>query len=151
MLATTACTGGGAEDPCAEISAPYEITSVAQQGSLVRLEVGYSGGCEPHEFVLRWSGVGAPSDPPQFPLELHHDAHGDACEAYLTLPLWLDLAELSELGGFTHALVTLYRVVPEALEPKASISFVTGQPPPPSTDSPPLGITRECAVIGLTR
>lgn len=106
--ATTGDTTGGADpgfdpnDPgvqtCADPFAndSVDIMSAAIKGDLLFLDIGYSGGCQTHDFGLCWDGAFAESDPVQASLVLAHDGHGDACEAYITEQKQLMLAPLKK-------------------------------------------------------
>ena len=83
------CEEGFADDP-------VEIEVSGVKGDVLFLTVGYSGGCATHEFGLCWDGAFAESEPVQVWLKLGHDAKGDACEAYITEPMQLDLSPLKE-------------------------------------------------------
>ncbi len=60
------------------------------------IDVGYSGGCEPHYWTLCWDEMFMESDPVQANLELFHDSSGDMCEAYINDTLSFDLDELRD-------------------------------------------------------
>ena len=70
--------------------------------------VGYSGGCEVHQFTLLVSLAATRSIPPQHGLKLVHESNGDACEAFITSELHFDLSPLksrySDLGGVAFRL-----------------------------------------------
>ena len=68
---------------------PYTLHQAEIEGDVLKLVVGYSGGCEEHEFGLWATRAFNKSLPPQHPLKLAHDAHGDACEAYIREELTL--------------------------------------------------------------
>jgi len=74
--------------------APYTINSIERNGNILLVEVSYSGGCKPHEFSAVWDGIALFTNPPIIPVILKHDANGDACEAYLTETLEIDLSTL---------------------------------------------------------
>ena len=59
--------------------------------------VGYSGGCESHEFVLCWpEGAFMESAPVQAGLEIWHNGNNDTCEMYNMEVLSFDLTPLKE-------------------------------------------------------
>ena len=62
----------------------------------LEIDVGYSGGCETHEWTLCWDGQFMESDPVQVSLDLRHEANGDMCEAYVEETLSFDLQELRD-------------------------------------------------------
>jgi len=69
---------------------PYAIEGVALEGDQLYLNVGYSGGCEDHEFVVCY-GDFAESDPIQVQFLIGHDSRGDTCEAIRSEALVIDL------------------------------------------------------------
>lgn len=73
-----------------------QITSASVEDDLLTIKVGYSGGCQPHTFELHAFTAFLLSKPPQGVLHLSHDAHGDACEAYLQESLKFDLTPLEK-------------------------------------------------------
>ncbi len=74
----------------------YLIDTTYAGDDIFEIEVGYSGGCEPHHFVLCWDGEFMESDPIQVNLDLRHDANNDGCEAALTEELSFDLSDLRQ-------------------------------------------------------
>lgn len=56
----------------------------------------YGGGCGDHTFQACWNGAVAKSMPPQATIELRHAGHGDACEAWVTEELAIDVSSLLE-------------------------------------------------------
>jgi len=75
----------------------YSIDGVALDGAELVVSVGYSGGCEDHDFVLCWPDQAfMESYPVQVALEVSHDAHGDACEAWIREELRFDLSPMSQ-------------------------------------------------------
>ncbi|MCP4872773.1 MAG: hypothetical protein GY898_29125 [Proteobacteria bacterium] len=73
-----------------------DVASATIDGDLLTLEVGYSGGCEDHFFVLCFDGTFAESEPVQVWLGLSHTGTPDPCEAYITEPLEYDLTPLQD-------------------------------------------------------
>ncbi len=90
------CAGGPAIEVCPEgvPRDPVSVDAAVVEEDALRLDVGYSGGCEAHDFRLCWDGSFLESNPVQVRLGLSHDSHGDACEAYITEPLSFDLGPL---------------------------------------------------------
>ncbi|MFZ5476002.1 MAG: hypothetical protein ACOZNI_04445 [Myxococcota bacterium] len=79
----------------AENGDAYEVGGLSLSGDTLIATVSYGGGCETHDFVTCWpDGAFAESSPVQAALELWHDAHGDACEAWITEDHEIDLAPL---------------------------------------------------------
>jgi len=76
------------------VSNPFEIKGVERTGDILKVEVSYSGGCEQHTFDVLWGGQILLTEPCQINLILTHDANGDACEAYLSKTLEIDLLNL---------------------------------------------------------
>ena len=63
----------------------FTVDSVAVEGDELVVSLGYSGGCEAHDFTLCWPDqTFMESHPVQVSLELFHDAHHDTCEAWIT-------------------------------------------------------------------
>lgn len=62
----------------------FTIKNVSLINSLLQIEVSYSGGCNPHEFVLYSDNKLAESNPPTLKFTLLHNANGDACKAEMT-------------------------------------------------------------------
>ena len=79
----------------------FSIQSHSLQGQLLTLDLQYTGGCEEHDFEVWWGGVTSASDPPIVPLELQHDAHGDACEALIEEQIVVDLSALDDVPSST--------------------------------------------------
>lgn len=65
------------------------------QGDTLKVLVGYSGGCEAHEFSICWPDQSfMESNPVQVGLALFHNANNDICEAYISEEIELDLTPL---------------------------------------------------------
>lgn len=62
----------------------FTIQNVSLTNSLLQIEVRYSGGCNPHEFVLYSDYKLAEGYPPTLKFTLLHNANGDACKAEMT-------------------------------------------------------------------
>ena len=78
-------------------SDPFTFGGARVEGDLLVVEVSYGGGCEQHDFTLLDTGIATRSIPPQHFLRLVHDAHGDACEAYITSELRFDISPFKGL------------------------------------------------------
>lgn len=78
-------------------SDPFTFGGARVEGDLLVVEVSYGGGCEKHDFTLLDTGIATRSIPPQHLLRLLHDAHGDACEAYITSELRFDISPFKGL------------------------------------------------------
>ena len=67
-------------------------------GDTIEVEVSYGGGCaeHEHEFELCWNGDWLRTSPPQAPLSLGHNAHGDMCMAYFYETLRFNASEVIE-------------------------------------------------------
>ena len=72
----------------------FFLNSTQRQDSLLFVEVSYSGGCSDHSFMVIWDGIIYESNPPQANIIISHDANGDACEAFLTENLVIDLKQV---------------------------------------------------------
>lgn len=88
-------------------SDPFDVSSVRIEGDILAVQVRYSGGCATHDFVLLDTGIATRSIPPQHRLHLVHDAHGDACEAYLTRDLFFDISPLKKVYSSLDQVVIL--------------------------------------------
>ena len=69
----------------------FDVQEARIEGDVLTVVVGYSGGCEAHQFALLASLAATRSIPPQHRLKLLHQGNGDGCEAYLTSALRFDL------------------------------------------------------------
>lgn len=77
-------------------SDPFAMKKATIEGGQMKIEVGYAGGAEEHEFKLYWNGIVARSYPGKTHVYLKHDANGDGAEAYITRTLVFDLAEMNK-------------------------------------------------------
>lgn len=95
---TTADTGGDLLPNCFDLGEGdmFVIDAAKIVGDDLVLDVGYSGGCKDHEFTLCFAGFVLDTNIIQ--LGVHHDAHGDACEAFITEPRTLDLTPTQQLA-----------------------------------------------------
>lgn len=75
-------------------SDPLEVAGHHLDGDTLCIYVRYPGGCREHVFTPYVSYMHIDTFPPQFKVWIHHDAGGDACEAYLSRKLALDVGEL---------------------------------------------------------
>jgi hypothetical protein len=64
------------------------------ENRVLRVSISYGGGCEEHTFAACWDGSISKSNPSTLSLTIHHDAHDDQCEAFITRDLFIDLSEL---------------------------------------------------------
>lgn len=71
----------------------YNDPYFLDEGTLF-INVGYSGGCEEHDFDLMWDGSFEDSD--NASLYLIHDANNDVCEAYANETLEFDLSAIKD-------------------------------------------------------
>lgn len=75
----------------------YAFTGAEYVGDdTLEIDVGYSGGCETHQWTLCWDGSFMESEPVQANLSLHHNANGDMCEAYIEETLEIDISALRQ-------------------------------------------------------
>jgi hypothetical protein len=87
------------------------IDSSSISGNTLRLYVNYSGGCKKHDIDLIWTGIMAKSLPPQLPMALRHNSHGDACRQVVSEFREFDLSPLKSNGYKTMVLnIQGYRV-----------------------------------------
>jgi hypothetical protein len=73
----------------------YTITSAEIQGSLLFLEVEYSGGCGLHQFEFVGDRAISKSLPPQRSVKLLHDNGDDQCEALVSQSIEVDITDLA--------------------------------------------------------
>lgn len=97
-------TDGPGLPPCR--SADGHATTVERMvestSGIVAMTVSYGGGCETHSFELCWpSGEFQEEVPVSATLELLHTGPPDACEAWVTEDLELDVTPMAE--AWTHA------------------------------------------------
>jgi len=87
------------------------VDSSGISGNTLRLYVNYSGGCKKHDIDLIWTGIMAKSLPPQLPMALRHNNHGDACRQVVSEFREFDLSPLKSKGYKTMVLnIQGYRV-----------------------------------------
>ncbi|MDC0666247.1 hypothetical protein [Nannocystis radixulma] len=94
----TGDTGGDALPNCADLGEgdPFDINTAKVVGDQLVLEVGYGGGCETHDFTLCFDGIVLDTD--FIKLAVHHDAHGDACLAFVLEERAFDLTPTQSFG-----------------------------------------------------
>jgi hypothetical protein len=63
---------------------PANVTGATIDGDILRVVVQHDGGCADHTFTLHGCAATLKSNPLGVPMTLAHDAHGDACEAWIT-------------------------------------------------------------------
>ena len=76
---------------------PYQLDGLFIDGDILGVAVGFSGGCEYHDFQLWATEDLDDRDPPVQTLHLTHDANGDVCEAFLQETRHFNLAPLRRL------------------------------------------------------
>lgn len=79
-----------------EESDAFDLRSMSFEEDVLTYGVAYGGGCEDHDFTLCWDGTFLESFPVQVNLRLIHNAHNDACEAYLSEEVSFSLVSLRE-------------------------------------------------------
>jgi len=83
--------------------------SVWVEGNILYVNVGYSGGCQEHEFTAYWNGLWAESAPPITGILIVHDAHDDFCEAaFGPQTLQFDLSSVTSVYADFHFAVQGY-------------------------------------------
>ncbi|MCY0993448.1 hypothetical protein OV203_40295 [Nannocystis sp. ILAH1] len=94
---TTGDTGGEALPSCVDLGEGdmFAIDAAKVVGDDLVLDVGYSGGCTMHDFTLCFAGIVLDTD--ILLVRVHHDAMGDACEAFITEQRIVDLTPLQQL------------------------------------------------------
>jgi hypothetical protein len=91
-------------------SDPFTLNSITQNGSEVNINISYSGGCSAHEFNLIWDGTISSSSDNSAKLDfiIQHNANGDACEAWITENITIDLTDLSDSIYFPDVVIDVY-------------------------------------------
>lgn len=91
---------------------PYTVNSVTLSGDVVSVDVSYGGGCETHDWDRCWDGMFAESYPVQATVTLGHDGHDDACDAWISETIEIDLTPLREAYlsayGVEHDTMTVH-------------------------------------------
>ncbi len=73
-----------------------KITAVTIESYILKIQVVYQGGCQEHTFGLHGETPFLLSNPPQWPLYLSHDAHGDTCTETMEKQLLFDLSPMDK-------------------------------------------------------
>ncbi|MDH5398115.1 MAG: hypothetical protein OEX02_08220 [Cyclobacteriaceae bacterium] len=94
----------------AVISDPFKLKNVYIKDLKLHVEVSYGGGCEKHRFEIVWPDAIIMIYPPQFSVILNHNSNGDACEAWLTETIVIDLKD-SPLGFSDDAINSMHITV----------------------------------------
>jgi len=81
-------------DDAPDSSDPFELRAAEFKGSVLNITASYSGGCNEHGFKLYSSDQIMLSYPPVIGMVIVHNAHNDACEAYITETFGVDLSAL---------------------------------------------------------
>ena len=74
----------------------YVLNSAQIAGDSMSLNVTYSGGCKPHEFILYMKPYFYNSDPMEADLYLHHNDYQDECQTEITEDIVFDLGPVAE-------------------------------------------------------
>lgn len=98
------CTWNYVEPPPSDWSAclaadgdALSIDGAAVTGDTLSVDVSYGGGCEDHDFSICWPDQSfMESSPVQVGLEIWHDGHDDACDAWISETLTWDLTPLKQ-------------------------------------------------------
>ena len=83
------------------------ISKATMDGSMLTLEVEYSGGCEDHAFELMSKGAWKKSMPPQVDLFLKHENNGDACRQLVMQTIQFDVSAAKYPGGSASEVILL--------------------------------------------
>jgi hypothetical protein len=79
---------------------PVHLAAMVVDGDQLRVTVQHGGGCGEHTFAACWNGLIQETAPPRTSLVIHHDADGDACDAFLTHDIVVDVSALGfEIGS----------------------------------------------------
>jgi hypothetical protein len=76
---------------------PYSSSDPEIRANKLHLSVGYSGGCDQHEFAPCWNhSFDRDSGLLVAAVWVGHDAHGDTCEEAISTSVELDLVEIAD-------------------------------------------------------
>ena len=76
----------------------YWLDSISIADDVLRMKIGYGGGCEEHDFALYMSPMAFfESAPLQADIYLRNDGHGDGCLAFVPKTLHFDLRPIAQL------------------------------------------------------
>ena len=89
----------------------FTINSVEIRGDSVFVTVGYSGGCNPHNFKIVWGETFTETYPPQADILIIHDAAGDKCEALVTETLAFRIPELIGTVDYESIILNLHNTM----------------------------------------
>lgn len=78
-----------------QASDPLEISSIAIEGNIMKIDVSYSGGCQVHSYDLVGSFAVMKSMPAQRSVQLVHRAKGDNCRTVIKETLRFDITDLA--------------------------------------------------------
>lgn len=76
-------------------SSSVQILKSQIEGNILTLKIGYSGGCEKHEFKVIGNQMISKSLPPIRVVKLIHLPNGDSCREYIEQDLIIDLTDLA--------------------------------------------------------
>ncbi len=78
----------------------FELRAVGLVDNQLKIHVSYGGGCEPHDFSLKWDGKWTEEDGIETAqvYVVHRDLNNDGCEAYLSETLSIELTDLIPAG-----------------------------------------------------
>ena len=78
-----------------QASSSLQILKSQIEGNILTLKIGYSGGCEKHEFKVIGNQMISKSLPPIRAVKLIHVPNGDSCREYIERDLIIDLTDLA--------------------------------------------------------
>jgi len=90
-----------------QVSDSISILSAAITGNTINLEVSYSGGCQPHKFLLIGSPMIAKSLPPIRSVVLVHQANNDMCKKQIIETLSFDIREFAYTQNESEILLSI--------------------------------------------
>lgn len=99
------------------------VEAVEIDGSELVLTLRHGGGCQRHEYTVKWDGAFRESEPVQVSFAVLHDSNGDECRAILTSSLRVPLEPLRDAYRLAYA------------REGGSIVIQTGNAPEPVTDT----------------
>ncbi len=87
---------------------PFDLLALHFNDDIVKITVGYSGGCRKHAFELIWGEQIISGNPPSVNMILIHNANGDNCEAYITEELVFNVSEFMDAHAVKNLSIGIY-------------------------------------------
>lgn len=103
----------------------FGIDKISLEGSVLEVDVGYSGGCKKHDFILYWDGKLAFSIIPTVNLHLAHNSNQDGCAMYVVNhPFYFNLNKINVIDKTVLLRIendTAPNIIPQFVVFKASL------------------------------